>query len=66
MLDLESEVNTKGGVTFCHWNVLFSRSEASDANIGTLPFLCISKKTLLEDPTVRGDTGKLSIVFSRA
>ena len=31
-----SGVQSSLGVTFCYWNFLFSRSKASDANIGII------------------------------
>ena len=37
------------GVTFCHWNILFSHSKDFDANIGIIAILVHFEKNSIED-----------------
>ena len=45
---LEARVQYSLGVTFCYWNFLFSRSKASDSNIGIIANFLSFEKPLME------------------
>ena len=53
VLDLESEARVQSliGVSFCYWHFLFSRSKASDANIGSIANFGSFEKPPLEHIT---------------